>query len=55
MRSVSHKDCKKLKTFILISNVFPKIVPFMDYVEKYCIAGQASDDSTTHACCMPDT
>jgi len=38
-------------------NIFflPKIVPSMRYVEKYCIAGQATDDNMAHAHCMLDT
>jgi len=41
----------------MINNFFfvPKIVSFIRYVEKYCIAGQATDDNMVHAYCMLDT
>jgi hypothetical protein len=29
----------------MFNNVFPKIVPFMTYVEKYGRTGQATDDN----------
>jgi hypothetical protein len=29
----------------MLNNVFPKILPFMIYVEKYIIAVQATDDN----------
>jgi hypothetical protein len=38
-------------TFVC-NNFFPEIVPF---VEKYCTAGQATDNKTAHALCMLGT
>jgi len=48
---------EKIKTHILRSVTFfsPKIVPFMKNVEKYCRAGQATDNNMAHAHCMLDT
>jgi hypothetical protein len=40
----------------MFNNFFsPNIVPFLDDVEKYCTAGQATDDRMAHALCMLDT
>jgi hypothetical protein len=40
------KVVEKIKTHILCSiTFFPKIVPFMRYVEKYGTASQATDDN----------
>jgi hypothetical protein len=42
--------------FVLSTFFFSKIVPFMKKkVEKYCRAGQATDDNMAHAHCMLDT
>jgi hypothetical protein len=50
------KVVEKIKTNILDEQFFsPKIPPFMRYVEKYCRAGQATDDNIAHARCMLDT
>jgi hypothetical protein len=38
----------------MFNNVFTKIVPFIN-AEKYCRAGQATDDNMAHAVCMLDT
>jgi hypothetical protein len=48
---------EKIKTHILyaITFFFPKLLPFMRYVEKYCRAGQATDANMAHARCMLDT
>ena len=55
MRNVSDKSCREIKnTHFMFNNFFPKIVPFMGYVEKYCRAGQATDDNMDHALCMLD-
>jgi hypothetical protein len=46
MRNVSDKSCRENKnTHFIFSNIFPKIVRFLDNVEKYDIAGQATDDN----------
>ena len=34
----------KSKTHFIFNSVFPKIVSFIDSVEKYSTAGQATDD-----------
>jgi hypothetical protein len=47
MRKVSHKHCREKKnTLFVFSNVFPKIMPFMRYVEKR--------DNMVHVHYMPD-
>ena len=42
----------KIETHFLCSETF--ILPFMRHVEKYCRAGQATDDNMTHAQSMLD-
>jgi hypothetical protein len=40
----------------VFSNIFPKIVPFIDKMwEKYCGSGQATDGNMAHAHCVLDT
>jgi hypothetical protein len=47
------KDIQKSKYILLVRFFSPKIVSFLwDNVEKYCKAGQATDDSMAHAHCM---
>ena len=47
MRHVSDKSCRdNQNTHFMLNNFFPKIVPFMRYVEKYGRARQATDDNT---------
>ena len=57
MRNVSDENCRENQnTHFVFNNFFvSNIVPFLDNVEKYCTAGQATDDNTTHAHCKPDT
>ena len=46
---------EELKTHILLSlTFFRESWRLWDNVEKYCIAGQATDDNTAHAHCMLD-
>ena len=55
MRNVKDKFVEKIKSHILCSKLFPKIVPFMRKCgKKYCTAGQATDDSMAQAHCMLD-
>ena len=56
MRNVSRKRCTQNQNthFIFHSN-FPKVVPFVRYVEKYCRSGQATDDNMMPAHCMLGT
>ena len=51
------KVVEKSKTYILyLINLFSrKSFRLWDNVEKYCTAGQAIDNNTTHAHCVPDT
>jgi len=51
------KDVEENKTHILCSiNFFPrKSCRLWDNVEKYCRAGQPTDDNMAHVHCMPDT
>ena len=47
---------EKLKTRILCSvTIFRKSRRLWENVEKYCRAGQATDDNMVHAYCMLDT
>jgi hypothetical protein len=47
---------ENIKTQILCSiTFFRKSRRLWDNVEKYCKAGQATDDNTAHAHCMMDT
>jgi len=46
------KVVEKIKTHFVFDNSYSKIVPFMRYVEKYCIAGRATHGNTAHAHCM---
>jgi len=56
IRNVSGQTCRESQnTQFMLNNFFPKIAPFMRYMEKYCKAGQATDDNTAHAHCMLDT
>ena len=45
---------EKIKTHILCSVIFRKKKSFqlLDNVEKYCRAGQSTDDNMAHAHCM---
>jgi hypothetical protein len=56
MRNVSDKVAEKIKTHILctVSFFFSTIMQFMRYVEKYCRAGQATDDNVAHVDFMLD-
>jgi len=42
------KVIEKIKTYFMLDTFF-KIVPFGDMVEKYCRAGQTTDDNIAHA------
>jgi hypothetical protein len=46
------KVVEKIKTHILHSVTFLKILVVCDNAEKYCGAGQAPDDNMAHAHCM---
>jgi hypothetical protein len=49
------KVVKKIETHVLCSVIFfPKILAFMNNVEKYLRAGQATDDNIAHEDCMLD-
>jgi len=39
----------------MFNNIFQKQRRLWDKVEKYCSAGQATDDNMAHAHCMLDT
>jgi hypothetical protein len=39
------KFVEEIKTHFMFNKYFPKIVPFMRYVEKYDTARQATDDN----------
>jgi hypothetical protein len=46
MRNVSDKSCRENQnTHFMFNNVFPKILPLWDNVEKYGTARQATDDN----------
>jgi len=55
MKNVSHKCCSENQnTHFVFSNFFSSC-HLWDNVEKYCRAGQATDDSMAHAHCILDT
>jgi len=43
------KGVEEIKTHILIKKIFLKSCLLWDNVEKYCRAGQATDDNMAHA------
>jgi hypothetical protein len=45
---------EEIKTRTLSSVTFSKIVHFLDNLEKYCTAGQTTDDNMAHAHYMLD-
>jgi hypothetical protein len=51
MRNALKKSCRENQnTRFMFRNFFPsKIMTFLDNVEKYCTAGQSTDDTTAHA------
>jgi len=57
MKNVQTKLVEEIKTHIWRSRTFfsSKIALLWDNVEKYCTAGQATNDNVAHACCMLDT
>jgi hypothetical protein len=44
----------KIRILCCLTFFFSKILPFMRYVEKYCRAGQATNDYMAHAPCILD-
>jgi hypothetical protein len=52
MRNISDKVVEKIKTHIVFSNFF--LVKCAN-VQKYCTAGQVTDDNMALAHCMLDT
>jgi hypothetical protein len=57
MRNVTDKFVEKIKTqkFVFNNFFFRKSCHLRDNVEKYCRAGQATDDYMAHAHCPLDT
>ena len=58
MRNVSDESCRENRNthFVFNNLFFSENRDFLlDNVEKYCTAGKATDDNTTHAHCKPDT
>ena len=43
---------EKIKIQVMFSNIFPKIVPFMRYVEKCIGAVQAEDGTMIESMCF---
>jgi hypothetical protein len=55
MRNILDSGCRENQnTYFMFINIFPKIVPLWDNVEKYGGARQATDDNTAHAPGMLD-
>jgi hypothetical protein len=48
------KVVEKIKTRVMCSIFFENLAVFLDNVEKYCIAGQATDDNMAHGHCRLD-
>jgi len=56
MRNISDKIVEEIKTHILYSGTFfRKWCRLWDKVEKYCRAGQITDDNIAHVHWMLDT
>jgi len=57
MKNISEESCKENRTthFIFNNFLYLKSCRLWDNVEKYCRAGQATDDSMEQAHCMLDT
>jgi hypothetical protein len=55
MRSVSDKSCRENENTHFVINNFFKSWLLWNNVEKYCRAGQATDDNMAHSNCMLDT
>ena len=58
VRNIADQSCREnWNTFYVqyLLFLFWKMCRLWDIVEKYCIAGQATDDNMTHAHCMRDT
>jgi len=57
MRNISDRSCRENQnTHSMLKNFFyKKSCGFCDNVEKYCTAGQATDDNKTHAHFVLDT
>jgi len=56
MRNVSDKSCRENQnTHLVFSNFFRKSCLLCENVEKYCRAGQATDDIMAHAHFVLDT
>jgi len=44
MRNIFDESCREYQnTHFMFNNLFQKIAPFLDKVEKYCRAGQTTD------------
>ena len=57
-RNVSDRSCRENQNTLFFGsiNIFPrKLCRLWDNVEKYCRAGQVTDDNMAHAHCMLDT
>jgi len=56
MRNVSDKRFRENQnTDFIFSNFFLEVIFFLENVEKYCTAGQATDDHVAGGHCMLDT
>jgi hypothetical protein len=56
LRNVSHKSCRENQnTHFVFNNFYKKWYHLWDNVEKYCKAGQATDDCRVHTQCKLDT
>jgi len=54
--SSNEKCCRENQsTHFMFNNFFRKSLHFLDNVEKYCTAGQATDDNMAHTNCMLGT
>ena len=56
MRNISNERCRENRnTHSMFNHFFRKPFPFLDNVEKFCTAEQATDDTMTHAHWIQDT
>jgi len=56
MRSISEENFRENQnTYFTFNNFFQGLIIYEIMWEKYCTAGQATDDNMAHAHCMLDT
>jgi len=56
MKNIAHEICRESRsTYFMFNNFFRKSCRLWDNVEKYCTAGQTTDDNMAQAHFVLDT